>query len=352
VTAPAQPTTTAQHRPPAWKRLSGSEHFAGWAFVAPAVVLIAVFMLIPIVWSLLLSLQANDLLAPGHYIGLANYKALAKDSQFRSAIGHTIVYTVLFVPVSIVGALALAVALDRKIRGIRFYRLAVFIPLVTSTVATGILFLWLLDPTFGLVNYILHELGLPQQKFLQDPNQALYCIVAMTLGDRIAVLSDGKLQQLGDPQEIYDKPANVFVAGFIGSPSMNLLRGSARDGRVSAGEFTVSRAGVPDGDVVVGLRPEALRPPVDGMPSLDFHVDVVEPLGDELIVHGSLAAELVAVSAEELEGAALVHGNSTGVEAVACLHPRNRPAEGSVIRLGVEPEEVYVFDARTGDAIR
>ena len=181
MTAPAQPTTTARHRPPAWKRLSGSEHFAGWAFVAPAVVLIAVFMLIPIVWSLLLSLQANDLLAPGHYIGLANYKALAKDSQFRSAIGHTIVYTVLFVPVSIVGALALAVALDRKIRGIRFYRLAVFIPLVTSTVATGILFLWLLDPTFGLVNYILHELGLPQQQFLQDPNQALYCIVAMTV---------------------------------------------------------------------------------------------------------------------------------------------------------------------------
>ena len=65
-------------------------------------------------------------------------------------------------------------ALNRKIRGMRFYRLAVFVPLVTSTVATGIVFLWLLDPTFGLVNYVLHALGLPQQKFLQDPNQALY----------------------------------------------------------------------------------------------------------------------------------------------------------------------------------
>jgi multiple sugar transport system permease protein len=181
MTALAERTAAAAHRPPRYKRIIGSEHFAGWAFVMPAVVLIAVFMLIPIGWALLLSLQANNLLAPGHYIGLANYKALAKDSQFRSAIGHTIVYTVIFVPVSIAGALALAVALNRKIRGIRFYRLAVFIPLVTSTVATGILFLWLLDPTFGLVNYILHELGLPQQKFLQDPNQALYCIVAMTV---------------------------------------------------------------------------------------------------------------------------------------------------------------------------
>jgi multiple sugar transport system permease protein len=181
MTALAERSPATRHRPPLYKRVAGSEHFAGWAFVMPAVLLIAVFMLIPIGWSLLLSLQANNLLAPGHYIGLANYKALAKDSQFRSAIGHTLVYTVIFVPVSIGGALALAMALNRKIRGIRFYRLAVFIPLVTSTVATGILFLWLLDPTFGLVNYILHQLGLPQQQFLQDPNQALYCIVAMTV---------------------------------------------------------------------------------------------------------------------------------------------------------------------------
>jgi multiple sugar transport system permease protein len=173
---------TADHdRPALWKRIAGSDHFAGWAFVTPAVVLIAVFALIPIGWSLLLSFQANNLLAPGHYIGLANYRALAKDPQFRSAIGHTIVYTVVFVPVSIGVALGLALALNRKIRGIRFYRLAVFIPLVTSTVATGIVFLWLLDPTFGLVNYVLHLVGLPQQKFLQDPNQAIYCIVAMTV---------------------------------------------------------------------------------------------------------------------------------------------------------------------------
>jgi multiple sugar transport system permease protein len=181
MTALAQRTPAPHGRPSVWKRIIGSEHLAGWAFVAPAVILIAVFMLIPIGWSLLLSFQANNLLAPGHYIGLANYKALAKDQQFRSAIGHTLVYTVIFVPVSVVGALGLAVALNHKIRGIRFYRLAVFIPLVTSTVATGIVFLWLLDPTFGLVNYVLHAVGLPQQKFLQDPNQAIYCIVAMTV---------------------------------------------------------------------------------------------------------------------------------------------------------------------------
>jgi multiple sugar transport system permease protein len=173
--------TEDRHRPSAFKRLIGSEHFAGWAFVAPAVILIAIFFLIPIGWSLLISLQANNLIAPSHYVGLANYKALTKDPAFRSAIGHTLLYTVIFVPVSVAGALGLAVALNRKIRGIRFYRLAVFVPLVTSTVATGIVFLWLLDPTFGFVNYVLHAVGLPQQQFLQDPNEALYCIVAMTV---------------------------------------------------------------------------------------------------------------------------------------------------------------------------
>jgi len=170
-----------RYRPSAIKRLIGSEHFAGWAFVAPAVILIAIFFLIPIGWSLLISLQANNLIAPAHYVGLANYRALTKDPQFRSAVGHTLLYTAIFVPVSVAGALGLAVALNRRIRGIRFYRLAVFVPLVTSTVATGIIFLWLLDPTFGLVNYALHAVGLPQQQFLQDPNEALYCIIAMTM---------------------------------------------------------------------------------------------------------------------------------------------------------------------------
>jgi multiple sugar transport system permease protein len=170
-----------EKRPGLLARVARSEHVAGWAFVTPAVILIAVFALIPIGWSLLLSLQANNLIAPAHYVGLANYRALAEDPQFRSAIGHTLLYTAVFVPVSVFGALGLAVALNRRIRGIRFYRLAVFVPLVTSTVATGIIFLWLLDPTFGFVNWLLHAVGLPQQQFLQDPNQALWCIVAMTV---------------------------------------------------------------------------------------------------------------------------------------------------------------------------
>ncbi len=178
---PSQGRAAEAKRPALTRRLIASEHVAGWAFVTPALILIALFALVPIGWSLLLSFQANNLIAPAHYVGLANYRALSKDAAFRSAIGHTLLYTAVFVPVSMIGALGLAVALNRKIRGIRFYRLAVFVPLVTSTVATGIVFLWLLDPTFGLVNYLLSLVGLPQQQFLQDPSEAIYCIVAMTV---------------------------------------------------------------------------------------------------------------------------------------------------------------------------
>ena len=163
------------------RRALGSDHVAGWMFVAPAVVLIGIFGLAPIVWSAIMSFQANDLVSAPSWVGLANYRALTKDPIFMASVRHTLVYTALFVPISVAGSLLVAWALNRKLRGVRFYRLAVFVPVVTSTVATGIIFLWLLDPVFGLVNYFLSLVGLPEQGFLQDTNQALICIVAMTV---------------------------------------------------------------------------------------------------------------------------------------------------------------------------
>ena len=163
------------------RRALGSDHLAGWMFVAPAVVLIGIFGLVPIAWSAIMSFQANDLVSPPSWVGLANYQALVKDPAFIASVRHTLVYTALFVPLSVAGSLLVAWALNRKLRGVRFYRLAVFVPVVTSTVATGIIFLWLLDPVFGLVNFFLSKLGIPAQGFLSNPNQALYCIVAMTI---------------------------------------------------------------------------------------------------------------------------------------------------------------------------
>jgi multiple sugar transport system permease protein len=92
-----------------------------------------------------------------------------------------VIYTVLFVPLSVAGGLFAAIALNRRVRGIRFYRTAVFVPVVASTIATAIMFIWLFDPTFGLVNWVLGKVGLGPYGFFDSPNGALYSIVGMTI---------------------------------------------------------------------------------------------------------------------------------------------------------------------------
>ncbi|MGW4207240.1 carbohydrate ABC transporter permease [Lentzea sp. NPDC004789] len=158
-----------------------ADHTAGWGFAAPAVILIGVFGLAPVVWSFVLSFQHTDLTSPGTFAGGDNYAKLVADPLFWDAAGRTLVYVVLFVPITLVLALPIAVMLNQKIRGVVLYRLAVSVPLVTSTVATGIMFNWLANPQFGPVNAALDAIGLPKQGFFTDPGQALYVVVAMTV---------------------------------------------------------------------------------------------------------------------------------------------------------------------------
>jgi multiple sugar transport system permease protein len=161
-------------------RLLRSERVAGWSFVLPATVLIAGFGLVPIGWSLLLSFQSSDFVSPAKWIGIANYRALAHDPEFHSSLVRTLVYTALFVPISVLGGLAVAIALNAKVRFISIYRTAVFIPVACSTVATAIIFNWLFEPTFGVVDYVLGQVGLGPYGFFQNPDQALPSVVAMT----------------------------------------------------------------------------------------------------------------------------------------------------------------------------
>jgi multiple sugar transport system permease protein len=164
------------------RRLSRSEHAVGWAFVTPAAVLIGIFGLLPILWTFLLSFQKSDLLTPQTpWVGLQNYKQIPGDSTFHRAIENTIVYTTLFVPATMIVGLVIAVALNRKVRGISVYRSAAYVTMAVSTINEALIFMWLFDPSFGVVNAVLHAVGLPQQQWLSDPNEALYVIVAMTV---------------------------------------------------------------------------------------------------------------------------------------------------------------------------
>ncbi|MET9315049.1 sugar ABC transporter permease [Kribbella sp. NPDC003505] len=174
-------TFTVDPRSRAAKRRARGEGATGWAFVSPSVVLILGLDVVPVVWSLLLSFQVNDLVSPSQWVGLANYQALVKDPAFGSAVAHTLIYTALYVPLSVVAGLAIAIALDRKIALIGLYRTLVFVPFVVSAAAQGVLFSFVLDPEFGVANSLLHKVGLPAQGFFSDPGQALYLLVAISL---------------------------------------------------------------------------------------------------------------------------------------------------------------------------
>jgi ABC-type sugar transport system ATPase subunit len=174
-------------------------------------------------------------------------------------------------------------------------------------------------------------------------------VEAMTLGDRVAVLSNGVLQQLGSPQDVYDRPANLFVAGFIGSPAMNLLRAEARDGVATAGDLVMPISGVPEGEVVLGLRPEHLRPSTTGQPDMEFLVDVVEPLGDGVIVHGTVSGQVATRPSGDEEILAPLPGDRA--EITTKFESTLRPSPGDRMRLSIAPHHVHVFDGRTGDVI-
>jgi sn-glycerol 3-phosphate transport system ATP-binding protein len=174
-------------------------------------------------------------------------------------------------------------------------------------------------------------------------------VEAMTLGDRIAVMSGGKLLQLGTPQKIYRRPANVFVAGFIGSPPMNLLSASAADGHVHAGDLELEVPGVPPGELVIGVRPEALRLVTGATEDqvMQVRTEVVELLGHETIVYGSIRGQNVA-TASSGAGSSLPAGRA---KVIARLDARRQPAVGETITLAMSLEDVHLFDAKSGQAV-
>jgi sn-glycerol 3-phosphate transport system ATP-binding protein len=178
-------------------------------------------------------------------------------------------------------------------------------------------------------------------------------VEAITLGERIAVLSDGVLQQVGPPQEVYDNPDNVFVASFIGSPPMNLLKGSATSGRVAVGDLVFDHPRVPNGDVLVGIRPEGLRP-VGGDHAgsgLELRVEVIEPLGDEVLVHGSVEARDAGMRLGA-EATLLADTDTDRGVVTVRLPPEERPEAGSRLLVAPAPGAIRLFDATSGLAIR
>jgi multiple sugar transport system ATP-binding protein len=169
-------------------------------------------------------------------------------------------------------------------------------------------------------------------------------VEAMTMGDRVAVLKDGLLQQCDTPRTLYDRPANVFVAGFIGSPAMNLREARLVDGAAEVGgvrvplpRTTMASATVEGGETVtLGFRPESLELVGPGQGGFSVTVNVVEELGSDAFCYCTL------------DGHDAAHGE---VDVIARVDPRTPPAKGQRIHLRIQPGEAHVFSSLTGQRL-
>jgi len=193
---------------------------------------------------------------------------------------------------------------------------------------------------------------------------------AMTLGDRIMVLRLGVMQQVGTPQELYDYPANLFVAGFIGSPSMNFMPGQLADGTVKwplgdvrlPAEFAsrLAEEKAPR-DVIVGIRPENFEDAAlledakrDKGATVTVKPDVIESLGSEVLAYFPVPKP-EAAQMEELQRVAqeVGSGDAPGSEStfVARLDPTSRAQEGTSFNLWLDTHKLHLFDAQTGKVL-
>ncbi|MEU4364480.1 sugar ABC transporter permease [Promicromonospora sp. NPDC023987] len=175
----------------------------GWGFVAPATLIVLGLSIFPAVWAFLLSLQDWNGFSTPEAVGFDNYREMAADPDLGGAALHTLLYTALFVPASVLLGLGLAVALNRRIVLVGLYRTLIFLPFVVSAAATGILTTYLFNPQFGLVNNVLRAIGLPPQGWLEDPNQAMVVLAIMSLWGQAAFTTVIYLAALQDiPAEL------------------------------------------------------------------------------------------------------------------------------------------------------
>jgi len=158
-------------------------------------------------------------------------------------------------------------------------------------------------------------------------------VEAMTLADRIAVVHEGLLQQVGTPDELYNSPVNMFVAGFIGAPQMNLLAGDSDGSGYARGpgfQVPVGRAGVPEGPIVLGVRPHDLTVVAPDQAAIRAKVDVVEPLGWESHLHCRVEDTVVLAQVPAEETAGLQPGAAVGLDVDGRVHLFDRESETAI----------------------
>ncbi len=204
-----------------WMRMDKRhrETIQGYLFIMPVVLGLLIFTIGPMIASFYFSFTKFPILQKPEWIGLQNYiKMLTEEKYFWQAVKVTVTYAVTAVPLGIIGSFLLAMLLDQRLKGIAFFRTCFYMPTIVPALASAVLWGWLLNPDYGLVNAILFKLGLPTSRFLSDPKSALASLVMMSLWG----IGGGMVIYLAGLQGI---PQTLYEAGKIdGASGLKLFR--------------------------------------------------------------------------------------------------------------------------------
>ena len=184
-----------------WRRKST---LIAYAFLAPWIIGLAVFYLGPVATSAVLSFTDYNIISPAEFTGFDNYEKMITDGEFVQALKVTLYYTAFFLLMYVVLSLFVAILANRPGRGTALFRLIVFLPSLIPLFAAAVLWGWIFNTDFGLINYLLEEVGLPRQGFFQDPGQALPLVGMLTfwsIGSAFLVYLSG-LQSI--PVHLYE----------------------------------------------------------------------------------------------------------------------------------------------------
>jgi multiple sugar transport system permease protein len=180
----------------------------GYIFVAPAFIFVFAFVLIPVVSALGISFTDWNLINPPNFVGIENYTQIFTDPVATKTLVNTFFFTLISVPISLACSLVLAVLLNQKIRGLTFFRTAFYIPVISSTVAVAMVFLWIFDSNYGLMNQFLGVFGIDPINWLTDTRYAMPAVIIVTIWRSLGFNMIIYLAALQDvPGDIHDAAA-------------------------------------------------------------------------------------------------------------------------------------------------
>ena len=196
--------------------LSQREELIGWLFILPAVLGFVIWVAGPMLYSAWLSLTDYDLIGTPRFIGLANFTRMFNDPLFYKSLSVTVIYTVFHVPLTLMLAFGVALLLNTKIPRMAIFRTLYYLPSIVPAVASAVLWVWIFNSEFGLLNLLLKSLGLKKVLWLQDPHTALAALIIMSLWNMGGVMIIFLAGLNGIPEEMYEA-AKIDGAGSTAS---------------------------------------------------------------------------------------------------------------------------------------